>query len=236
VAANVQEHGTGALNIDGCRVEPTGEKLGGSHVSTKTEGWDRPWKHDDEHIETRRKEWDEADRKATELGRWPANVIHDGSDEVLAEFDRYGERNGHDKPREEIGSRPGGFGNVGSESGNGAPAGRIVGDTGTAARFFYCAKASRSERGEGNKHPTVKPLALMRYLCRLVTPPGGLILDPFAGSGTTALAALNEGFRCTLIEREPEYLDIAVRRIQAELNRAPLFEPPAAVQKRLPSQ
>jgi site-specific DNA-methyltransferase (adenine-specific) len=86
-------------------------------------------------------------------------------------------------------------------------------DSGSAARFFYCAKASRSERGEGNNHPTVKPIALMRWLCRLVTPPGGHVLDPFGGSGTTALAAREEGFRSTLIEMSADYVAIARRRL-----------------------
>jgi hypothetical protein len=93
--------------------------------------------------------------------------------------------------------------------------------TGSAARFFYCAKTSAKERN-GSKHPTVKPIALMRYLCRLVTPPGGKVLDPFAGSGTTGQAAIEEGFVPTLIEREAEY----VADIKERLRRmhGPLFE------------
>jgi site-specific DNA-methyltransferase (adenine-specific) len=93
-------------------------------------------------------------------------------------------------------------------------------DTGTAARFFFSAKASRSERGEGNNHPTVKPLALMRWLCRLVTPTGGTVLDPFAGSGSTLIAADREGFSAIGIERESEYVEIARRRLAAD---APLL-------------
>lgn len=85
-------------------------------------------------------------------------------------------------------------------------------DPGGASRFFYCAKASRKERGEGNNHPTVKPLALMRWLVRLITPPGGKVLDPFIGSGTTALAAKEEGFRCVGIDTSDEYLEIARQR------------------------
>jgi site-specific DNA-methyltransferase (adenine-specific) len=87
------------------------------------------------------------------------------------------------------------------------------GDSGSAARFFYTAKASKSERGEGNNHPTVKPVALMRWLVRMVTPPGGTVLDPFMGSGTTGVAAVQEGFRFVGIELEPEYVAIAERRI-----------------------
>ena len=104
-------------------------------------------------------------------------------------------------------------------------------DQGQVTRFLYSAKASRSERGEGNTHPTVKPLKLMEWLCRLTaTPTGGTVLDPFLGSGTTALACLNTGRRCIGIEREPSYFDIAVKRIEAELNRTPLFDPKPQVQ------
>jgi site-specific DNA-methyltransferase (adenine-specific) len=84
---------------------------------------------------------------------------------------------------------------------------------GSAARFFYCAKASKSGRGEGNNHPTVKPIDLMRYLCRLVTPPGGIVLDPFAGSGSTVKAAMLEGFRPIGIELDTEYCRIARGRM-----------------------
>ena len=90
---------------------------------------------------------------------------------------------------------------------------KFAGDSGSAARFFYCAKASKRDRDEGNGHPTVKPTDLMRYLCRLVTPPGGLVLDPFMGSGSTGKAALLEGFRFIGIEREPEFCEIARSRI-----------------------
>jgi hypothetical protein len=110
-------------------------------------------------------------RVGDRTGRWPANLIHDGSDEPCA----------------------------------------LLGD---AARFFYCAKASKADRGEGNSHPTVKPTELMRYLCRLVTPPGGVVLDPFMGSGSTGKAAVLEGFKFIGIEREAEYLEIARGRIE----------------------
>jgi site-specific DNA-methyltransferase (adenine-specific) len=114
------------------------------------------------------------------------------------------------------------------------PAGMAFGDSGGASRFFYCAKASRGERGQGNTHPTIKPLKLMEWLCRLTaTPTGGTVLDPFLGSGTTALACLRTGRRCIGIERDPGYVAIAVKRIEAELNRAPLFDPPTPVQGEL---
>lgn len=93
------------------------------------------------------------------------------------------------------------------------PCGPQYGDEGSAARFFYCAKAPTNERA-GSKHPTVKPLALMRWLVRMVTPPGGLVLDPFAGSGSTGEAALSEGFRAVLIEHEHEYVVDIERRLE----------------------
>jgi site-specific DNA-methyltransferase (adenine-specific) len=93
-------------------------------------------------------------------------------------------------------------------------------DTGSAARFFYCAKASKKDRGDDNKHPTVKPTDLMRYLCRLVTPPNGLVLDPFTGSGSTGKAAILEGFRFVGIEREAEYIELARARIDAAIGKS----------------
>jgi DNA modification methylase len=93
-------------------------------------------------------------------------------------------------------------------------------DSGSAARFFYCAKASKKDRGDDNKHPTVKPTDLMRYLCRLVTPPNGLILDPFTGSGSTGKAAILEGFRFVGIEREAEYIELARARIDAAVGKS----------------
>lgn len=157
VAENVLEHGTGALNIDGCRV-PTEESTRRRNTAKIGYGG----RNLPSSYET-----------GSDAGRWPANVIHDGSDEVVALFPQ---------------------------------------SNGSAARFFYCAKASKADRA-GSKHPTVKPIALMRYLCRLVTPPGGTVLDPFAGSGTTGQAAVEEGFRAILVEREAEYVADIRRRI-----------------------
>ncbi|MDD5371331.1 MAG: site-specific DNA-methyltransferase [Anaerolineaceae bacterium] len=143
-------------------------------------------------------------------GRWPANLIHDGSDEVMALFPESKGQQGDVKGTEA--SRTGGEGtNCYGEYGR-VPAAKR-GDSGSAARFYYCAKASKSDRGAYNNHATVKPTDLMRYLCRLVTPPGGVILDPFMGSGSTGKAALLEGFRFIGIEKEEEYLEIANRRL-----------------------
>ena len=141
-------------------------------------------------------------------GRWPANLIHDGSQEVLDLFPA---------PHGAGRTRPAQDGTHGGPSGMfalGEPAMRF-GDSGSAARFFYAAKASKRERGEGNIHPTVKPLALMRYLCRLVTPPGGTILDPFMGSGSTLVAAQAEGFDAIGIDTEAAYCEIAAARVAA---------------------
>jgi DNA modification methylase len=153
----------------------------------------------------------------SDAGRWPANVLHDGSDEVLPLFP-----NAPGQQRSVNGSqRTHKTSYVGTTDKGGDYEPRN--DTGTAARFFYCAKASRSERGDGNTHPTVKPLALMRWLVRLVTPPGGTVLDPFTGSGTTGRAAILEGRQFAGIEREPEYFEIAKRRVQSALRERPLF-------------
>jgi site-specific DNA-methyltransferase (adenine-specific) len=140
-------------------------------------------------------------------GRWPANVILD--EDAAADLDRQsGVRAGGAYPARRNVSH------FGKGSGTTAPA-RINLAPGGASHFFYVAKASRSERGIANTHPTVKTLALMRYLCRLITPPGGVVLDPFMGSGSTGVSALTEGFRFLGIEREPEYLAMAEQRIAA---------------------
>jgi site-specific DNA-methyltransferase (adenine-specific) len=107
---------------------------------------------------------------------------------------------------------------VGKENECAAPA---IADSGSAARFFYSAKANKADRN-GSKHPTVKPIALMRWLAKLITPPGGTILDPFAGSGTTGAAAIAEGFKCVLIERETEYAADIRRRFVVSIPLPPI--------------
>jgi site-specific DNA-methyltransferase (adenine-specific) len=199
VAANVLKHGTGAINVDGCRIEGEGNK------TFERDAGDRS-------REQYRTGTTVGAAKPTELGRWPANIIHDGSDEVLAGFPN--EAGGRDKREGGQGSRPGGFANIGADSGCNEPNGRLYGDEGSAARFFYCAKATTEERGEGNNHPTVKPVSLMRWLCRLVTPKGGTVLDPFMGSGSTALACDAEQFNFIGCELSPEYAAIAETRIR----------------------
>ena len=242
VAANVLAHGTGALNIDGCRVGTEGEKITPNvrDTSSAGDGWTRPWMEDKDKDAARQ---EKAYAAMQSLGRWPANLIHDGSQLVLDLFPEtksgalnqasvkadnriYGQHDGYANPKQ------------------------YGADNGSAARFFYCAKTSKKDRDEGldgveekqmgfsngaqihgegydkaqsiglnrvisrkNNHPTVKPTDLMRYLCRLVTPPGGTVLDPFMGSGSTGKAAVKESFGFIGIERDEAYFDIAKRRI-----------------------
>jgi DNA modification methylase len=151
---------------------------------------------------------------ASPIGRWPANLIHDGSDEVVALFpDSKG--SGGSVPNVKITGYGDGIGAGKSEYFGGERA-KVNNGAGSAARFFYSARASKTDRGAGNTHATVKPTDLMAYLCRLVTPPDGVVLDPFMGSGSTGKAALREGFRFIGVEREPEYLAIAYKRLFAE--------------------
>lgn len=202
VAANVLKWGTGAINIDGCRI--------------KKDKYDRhEYGVNGDEISTAGGKIAFGDRNRIEytpsnLGRFPANVITDGSDEVVAAFPETKAR-GNINPTNKL-----------ADSGNrtvyGAFGGQQnidmgAGDAGSAARFFYQAKANKRDRA-GSKHPTVKPINLLRYLARLITPPGGIILDPFAGSGTTGEAAYMEGFKAILIERETEYQDDIAKRLR----------------------
>ena len=191
VAANVLAHGTGGLNIDECRVG-TQQTI---TIRNGDSGGNGAYGRDDRKFE-----------RVNPPGRWPANLIHDGSDEVTAGFPDAG----------------GGFGVRGALNGGATTWGfkgemQTVGygDSGSAARFFYCAKASKADRNDNNNHPTVKPTALMRYLCKLVTPLNGIILDPFMGSGSTGKAATLERFNFIGIDLSAEYVAIAQARIDA---------------------
>lgn len=166
VAENVLKWHTGAVNVDGCRVETSGS-----------------------------------------LGRWPSNFIHDGSEEVTELFP---ESKGQLAPSRSDGT-PMDNAIYGAMK-HGTTSMKPRGDTGSAARFFYCAKASKKDRGEGNGHPTIKPTDLMRYLCRLITPPGGVVLDPWMGSGSTGKAAKLEGFDFIGMEMDKGYFEIACAR------------------------
>lgn len=186
------------LNIDACRVEGRERTDYGLSQSTRT------------FKNTFGQPSPSADFDSS-LGRYPANLIHDGSDEVLAGFpDSNG--SGGSVPNVKITGYGDGIGTGKSEYLGGERTPHDAG-TGSAARFFYCAKASRAERGEANSHPTVKPIALMRYLCKLITPADGLILDPFAGSGSTGVAAKLEGFRFIGFELDAAHAEVANRRI-----------------------
>jgi len=236
VAENVLAHRTGALNIDGCRVDASdGRPLIESKAEKSLHAFGNGL-NGSRYAGT------------TIQGRWPANLIHDGSDEVVGLFPQSKSTGGQSS----LGAfRNGDVYGKGKDERLGEDPG--YGDSGSAARFFYCAKASKRDRDDGlddapskilamsnqakaefargnihkgesgmnsakvrkNNHPTVKPTDLMRYLCRLVTPLGGVVLDPFMGSGSTGKAAALEGFDFIGIEREAEYLAIAEARIES---------------------
>lgn len=230
VATNVTQWGTGALNIDACRVHAD-DATGGEYTSQRmapgaSVNADGNWKGSGQY--------------AGEMkpGRWPANLIHDGSDEVVALFPSEA---GASAPVKGTEPTANGFSGPVKFSGLiGRVPGKFHADSGSAARFFYCAKTSRKDRHEGltnpgpqfkqgttlrkventattgNNHPTVKPTDLMAYLLRLVTPIGGVALDPFMGSGSTGKAAMREGFRFIGCELDEAYLAIAEARIGHE--------------------
>jgi DNA modification methylase len=198
VAKNVLKWGTGGINIDGCRVE-TEDKLsfGSRELGDGVKyGKCKPT----------------TDGEQNAQGRFPANLIHDGSQKVLDLFpetkpSRVGKPRGTKKKGLFANSK---FNKVGQEHN----------DSGSAARFFYQPKASKKDRNEGcekldngNNHATVKPTALMSYLCRLITPTGGVVLDPYMGSGSTGKAAVREGFSFIGIELDPEYYEICKARV-----------------------
>ena len=214
VAANVLAHGTGGINVDACRVAATDKAKFPAGVVSETEdvfgggdgmyaGRPRPADNNPE-------------------GRFPPNVLLDP--EAAAAMD---EQSGVSKSQGGTGTK-GAMRSDGEVFGDGDTervAVKAFGDTGGASRFFpvfkYQAKAPGKERpshttedGTVVKHPTVKPLELMRWLVRLVTPPNGIVLDPFSGSGTTAEAAINEGFRCVAIEGSDEYIPLIQQRIE----------------------
>lgn len=201
VAENVLKYGTGALNIDGCRVklsEGDDPRLGGNG----------DWATDKAAQSVYEGGYAGERIASSPLGRWPSNFIHDGSDEVVREFPQ---SNGGAFPKKS--NVPpgvhygGGWGCV--DNGE-----RTEMGDGSAARFFYCAKASKSER-RNSKHPTIKPLALMRYLVRLVTPPNGTVLDPFCGSGTTIEAAQLEGFAAIGIDQSEKSIADSIARVSS---------------------
>jgi site-specific DNA-methyltransferase (adenine-specific) len=221
VAENVLTHGCGGINVDGCRIETGDDLNGGAYANS---GNRAPCPGDErkgaalgmfQPGKTTARDY------AQPLGRWPANLIHDGSPEVLECFPqttsgkpgimRKGRNDGACLGAESRppGTQMSGFG----DSGSAARFFPTAAPTEEERRLFYSGKANSTDRA-GSHHPTVKPVALMRWLCRLVTPPSGLILDPFAGSGTTGKAALAEGFDVVLIEQVAEYVSDIRRRLE----------------------
>jgi site-specific DNA-methyltransferase (adenine-specific) len=200
VAENVLQWGTGGINIDGCRVGCEGKPvfINGVERDRNRSSYDTGGSN--------------RTGKITTQGRWPANFIHDGNDELVELFPET--KSGKMKEGQIRTSKP----LFGSKTDHIA---ETYGDSGSAARFFYCAKASKSERSEGNTHPTVKPLALMKYLITLGLPPGGIVLDPFCGSGTTALACKELGRNYICIEKELEYYQIACNRLDQPIEPIP---------------
>ena len=223
VAKNVLKYGTGGINIDGCRVEAMPRKTGTKPISNDATGSGSTLMGSSKN---RQAEYDQDNK-----GRFPANLIHDGSPEVLAEFAKTGVSKSHHN-KADIQNKGGIFGGGGFRANSPS-------DAGTPARFFYCAKASKRERDagcknmdipeyrwnnsgicqqikgrKGNFHPTVKPLALMKYLIALITRSGQVVLDPFAGSGSTLIAIKELNRRAIGIEISKEYCDIAVKRIK----------------------
>lgn len=212
VAENITAHGVGALNIDGCRVPASGESFRRPAVySGEHEGWNRPWKADQSSLDARQVRKDISAQKAETLGRWPANLIHDGSDAVRAEF-----------PSTDDGINASRFFYA-------AKANSQDRDEGLDA-FFWRRDASAplgavrvakeewerlptSQRCRGNMHSAVKPTALMRYLVRLVTPVGGTCLDIFAGSGSTGKATVFEEMSFIGIDSLKDCCDMATARI-----------------------
>lgn len=205
IVGNVLRWGTGGINIDESRIETT-DNLNGGAYSGGQRG-DGDWKEKSGFKNNKLTGQFEQPK-----GRWPANVILDEEagqmvDEqsgtlksgfMKADTHRNSEGGYHgDFPQDRVGARD------------------TYGDSGGASRFFYCAKASKSEKTNGGiAHPTSKPIALMVYLVRLITPKGGIVLDPFLGGGSTALACMQLGFDCVGIEKEQEYYDLAMNRIK----------------------
>ena len=228
VAANVLKWGTGGINIDGCRVESEDKPRNGNTEKSDCEqkAYGKGWQKSGTTPPT---------------GRFPANLIHDGSQEVLELFPETKSRS--NKGASSVANSREVYGKYTGKIDCGASANHDpAGEKGSAARFFYCPKASKKDRDEGlegfeemeaqkfnggefksastvatvrkqrNNHPTVKPTALMQYLCRLITPTGGTVLDPYMGSGSTGKAAVREGFNFVGIELDEEYFKIAEAR------------------------
>lgn len=218
---NMRKYGTGALNIDSCRI-PIDPKADQSQLRPVSRGIRQDGNADQDWGFS--KHADTSGRMIRPEGRWPSNFLHDGSDEVLNIFAGYGETKsgipGVRRKAHETNSMAGRLAITGETEVGYADSGNVsrffqaceFSEEESASRLIYCTKASKADRF-GSKHPTIKPISLLRYVVRLITPPDGTVLDPFAGSGTTGQAAMDEGFDAILIEREPTYCDDIRRRL-----------------------
>jgi site-specific DNA-methyltransferase (adenine-specific) len=237
IAGNVLEWGVGGLNVDGCRVA-TSDKLGGGAekpstlVRARHDGWDRPWMHDDDALEAHAERIRANVAKSEALGRFPANLVlshaHDCTDDGCADgcpVKELDEQTGILKTGGDVKSGASRVPCVTYFAGTKVLDHVRARDEGGASKYFpkfhYYPKASTSDRSHKgqvqNNHPTVKNRELMRWLCRLVTPPGGTVLDCFAGSGSTAIACLEEGFNYILIEQDTESVQTANDRVNVWL-------------------
>lgn len=219
-AENAQRHGVAGLNIDGCRISiEAGNRDVGRSITRNVDESDDGWGFNDRKA-------DFVPSVVNPSGRFPANLILDEEAGAMLDEQSGTMKDGVAVKRNLDGRKY----NKHQEWGLHAVAGHDggFGGSGGASRFFYTAKASRSERGKGNTHPTVKPLSLMRYLCRLTkTPTGGLVLDPFAGSGSTLIAASREGRPAIGIELDEGHCESAMRRLKHATAQGDLFLPPA---------
>lgn len=198
VAENVLKHGTGALNIDGCRVKRDCDDIS---------GWSKSGSKASENRAMSGANYERAPKPDNPQGRWPANLIHDGSDEVTGLFSNDSARFFYCAKASKRERNAGCEGLEGKKRDESRKAEQPSMNGGVGNPY------NRGAKPVVNHHPTVKPVALMRYLVRLVTPPGGVVLDPFCGSGSTGVAAIEEGFRFVGIDISAEYCEIARRRI-----------------------
>ena len=219
IAANVLKYGTGGINVDGCRIAGHNPSINRRETARRTGTTPgKPGEYSHTIKDRRTPEAYCAEHNSEELGRFPANIILDEeAGKMLDEQSGITKSSGGKNSPRSGATIYGKYGDAPAAHNGG------LGDIGGASRFFYCAKASKKER-RGSKHPTVKPLSLMRYLCRLITPPGGIVLDPFAGSGTTGEAALLEGFQPILIELEADYIKDIEARLAAPINNEKKFK------------
>ena len=204
IAANVLKHGTGGINIDGCRIDTNTNDPNNRKTPTVNSG-----------NKSMFGVGDGPDGKGPEpQGRFPANPILSGDAPAMLDAQSGDCKTGGHKPykQKNTDSYSGGMPDIKYYTNQASKGG--------ASRFFYCSKASKKDRGEGNKHPTVKSSKLMEYLITMVTPPGGTVLDPFMGSGSTGVAAVSKGFGFVGIEEDIDFFKIAGKRLELDTKRS----------------